>query len=163
MGCLLATGRERLLERYDFQTEDSVAGVSEVASAGNYAALLENDADPHYGGTSETVLVFDLTTGAQSTKLGGEQVSCPDYNYDCGSSADGLVLGADGFSAVHTAQYATSALTEHILATDSSGVRTLDTATSTSPTSSAVLSGLALSGDTLTWDHAGTPESAQLH
>ena len=103
-----------------------------MVAAGDYAGLVEDNQDPHYGGTTEIVRVFDLRTGAQDTRLGGEENGCPDYDYDWCSTADGLVLGADGFSAVHTTSPSTTPptpLTEHILAADSTGVpSSLDTA-----------------------------------
>jgi hypothetical protein len=50
---------------------------------------------------------------------------------------------------------------EQIEASDSTGVRTLDSITDPagSPTS---LTNLTLMGDTLTWDHSGSPRSVQL-
>jgi hypothetical protein len=56
----------------------------------------------------------------------------------------------------------TACTTEQIVAKDSSGLHVLDTV-STPGTSSDVLTGLTLSGDTLHWKHAGSPESATLH
>jgi hypothetical protein len=56
----------------------------------------------------------------------------------------------------------TSCTTEGIDATDHSGRHFLDTV-SEPGTGPEVLTGLSLSGDRLTWDHAGTPESATLH
>ena len=56
--------------------------------------------------------------------------------------------------------------TEQIVARDSTGVHVLDTVAAQSPASQPVtslLTGLQLSGDTLTWDHAGASESAVLH
>ena len=50
----------RLLERFDSQSEDSTSVVSSAAIAGNYAALTRPDEDPHYGGSSYAVDVFDL-------------------------------------------------------------------------------------------------------
>jgi hypothetical protein len=170
MGCLRATGRERLLERFGFQSEDSNSGVSGAAVAGNYAALANFNDDPHYGGSSETVSVYDLRTGAAVQGRGGETVSCPDYEYGCLSSLDGLVINSDGFTAAHTTMYEEGCTqpptgapcpTEEIQASDSTGVHVLDTAIS--QFGSPVLTDLALSGDTLTWKHGGAPESAQLH
>ena len=53
--------------------------------------------------------------------------------------------------------------TEHIVATDSTGTHILDSITTPGRPASPLLSQLALSGNTLTWNHAGTPESAQLN
>jgi hypothetical protein len=166
MGCLLSTGHERLLTRYDFQSIDSV-------TSGNFAALSENSTDDHYGGSSETVRVFDLGTGAESQTLGGEQAACPDYDgYGCNSDADQLVLNADGFTAVHTTVAelgATGAsggqVTEQILAVDSTGTHVEDTVTQSVSgplLALASLTNLQLSGDTLTWLHDVSPRSAIL-
>jgi hypothetical protein len=56
-------------------------------------------------------------------------------------------------------------LTEHIVATDSTDTHILDSITTAATNCGAPamqLSQLSLSGQTLTWNHAGTPESAQL-
>jgi hypothetical protein len=50
--------------------------------------------------------------------------------------------------------------TEQIIASDSTGVHTLDKITGLGMGS--LLADLSLSGDTLTWEHAGSPESATL-
>ena len=52
--------------------------------------------------------------------------------------------------------------TEQIEASDAHGVRTLDTSTEFEAQTGPELTNLALSGDTLTWLHAGAPESATL-
>ena len=172
MGCLLSTGRERLLARYDFQSIDSASSASDFVIAGNFAAFIEDDSDPHYGGSSEVVHVFDLDNGAESNSLGGETVECGDYSYDCNSGAGQLVLNADGFSAVHTisTQFGgpapdTAETTDGIVASDSSGVHIEDTASEAGSGFSLgtpSLTDLQLSGDTLTWLHAGSPRSATL-
>jgi hypothetical protein len=170
MGCLRTTGRERLLERFGFQSEDSNSGVSGAAVAGNYAALANFADDPHYGGSSEAVSVYALRTGAPIPGRGGETVSCPDYEYSCLSGLDGLVINSDGFTAAHTTMYEIGCFqpptggpcpTEEIQASDSTGLHVLDSATS--QFGFPVLTDLALSGDTLTWKHGGAPESAQLN
>lgn len=57
--------------------------------------------------------------------------------------------------------------TEHIVATDSTGTHILDSITTKTPCNgqppASQLTQLSLSGHTLTWSHAGTPESAQLN
>jgi hypothetical protein len=173
MGCLRSTGRERLLENYGFQDEDSTTTAGDVTTAGDYAGWVEDNEDPHYGGSADIVRVFDLRTGAEDTRLDGEQVGCGDYEYSRASAADGLVLGTDGFTAIHTTvtQFDTPNQTseqqaEQILATDSAGVHVLDSTSNQYALNQMpppVLTGLARSGNTLTWDHAGTPRSAQLH
>lgn len=150
---------------------DSALAVGTVAVAGDYAALVNETADIHYGGDGETVAVFDLRTGTTVPNHGGESASCPDYGgYGCQSSVDQLVLGADGVTAAHTgvinSNYPASSYTgvEQIVANDSTGTHILDSIATTgpfTPTPSA-LSDLTLTGDTLAWSHDGTPESAQL-
>ena len=55
-----------------------VSGVGAVAVAGDYAALV-NDHDSHYGGSNDTVAVFDLRTGTAVAKRGGESVGCGEW------------------------------------------------------------------------------------
>ncbi len=76
MGCLLATGRERLLVRYDFQSEDMESGAAGAVTAGDYASLATFQTDIHYGGSSNTLAVYDLRTRNPVTRLGGEMVQC---------------------------------------------------------------------------------------
>jgi hypothetical protein len=167
MGCLLANAREHVLESFVGQdNEDNSYGVLVAAVAGDYAAVVNEWADPHYGGSASTVALFDLRTGTAVPHRGGEQVSCSDFGYDCGSRMDGLVLGSDAVSAVHTRMVTypsgTSTTTvEEIVASDSAGPHTVDSASGTG-LGAALLTNLALAGDTLTWDHAGSPRSAQL-
>lgn len=167
MGCLRSTGRERFLEAFAFQSQYNSYNVSETALGGHYAALVEFDQDIHYGAMSYTVHLFDLDTGLLEQKLGGEQVECPGSG--CAAALDDLVVGSNGFTAAHTilTTYGTVAyLTERIVASDSSGVHVLDTLNSEHPFSQQgpeLLTGLKLSGNTLTWNHDGTAESAELH
>jgi hypothetical protein len=112
---------QRLLENFGSNNEDSAYAVPEAAVAGRYAALVNEQFDPHYGGSSYSIAVFDDTC-----------------------------------------------YTEAIVARDATGIRTLDTAAETlGPGVGALpprlITNLSLTGDTLSWDHAGTPESAQLH
>ena len=172
MGCLLSTGRERLLTRYDFQSIDDTSSGSDFLTIGNFAAFIEDDADPHYGGSGETVRVFDLGTGMESQSLGGQQAACGDYSYSCDSDADQLALNSEGFSAVHTSvtQLATTIasaaqVTEQILAVDSTGMHVEDTVTESESGYNLPpphLTDLQLTGDTLTWLHDGSPRTATL-
>jgi hypothetical protein len=74
-------------------------------------------------------------------------------------------LGSDAVSAAHTTIVDTyrRSMTEQIVASDSAGVHALDSVTEplTAPNQST-LTNLTLTGDTLTWDHDGTPRTAQL-
>lgn len=172
LGCRRSDGRQRLLESMPASNFDSALAVGTVAVAGDYAALVNETADIHYGGDGETVAVFDLRTGTTVPNHGGESASCPDYGgYGCQSSVDQLVLGADGVTAAHTgvinSNYPASSYTgvEQIVANDSTGTHILDSIATTgpfTPTPSA-LSDLTLTGDTLAWSHDGIPESAQLN
>jgi hypothetical protein len=156
MGCLRADGRGRLLASYTFQSYDTATSATSAVLGGDYAALVINNVDEHYGGASNKVEVFDLRTGTQVPDRGGESIGCP---FSC--SIDPLLLGSDAVSAAHTVSGSGSSKVEEIQASDSTGVHTLDSITEpdTSPTA---LTNLTLTGDTLTWEHNGTPESAQL-
>jgi hypothetical protein len=157
-GCLLADGRARVLARYDFQSEDQETGATAAATAGNYAALATFETDFHYGGSRDTLAVYDLRTGEPMTRLGGEAIQCDGYS--CETGMDELAINGEGFTAVHAV--ATAGCTcETIEVSDSTGPRTVDTASSSS--GKAVLTDVALSGDTVTWKHDGIPVSTQLH
>lgn len=79
----------------------------------------------------------------------------------------------DGANAAHTFVLNPSAagpyctLSERIVATDSTGTHILDGITTNTPCggppAAMQLTQLSLSGHTLTWSRAGTPESAQLN
>lgn len=53
-------------------------------------------------------------------------------------------------------------VTEQIVASDRTGVHTLDSSTGFEAQTGPQLIGLALSGDTLSWNTHGSPTSAQL-
>jgi hypothetical protein len=151
--------------------DDWATAVGGARVAGDYAALVNEGADIHYGGDNETVAVFDLRTGTTIANHGGESASCPwEGGYGCQSSIDQLVLGADGLTAARTivtnSNYPASSYTtvEQIVANDSTGTHVLDSIATTDPLNPtpSTLSDLTLTGDTLTWSHDGTPESAQL-
>lgn len=157
MGCLRGDGRPRLLARYKSADELTFPeSAAEAATAGNYAALTHAQSG-HDQPSSEQVGVFDLRTGSAVSRLGGERFSCDN---SCAGTMDSLVINDQGFTAVRVKLYQNT-VSEQILASDNSGSRTVDSAASSSNTD--VLSALALAGDTLSWKHNGTPESAQLH
>jgi dipeptidyl aminopeptidase/acylaminoacyl peptidase len=164
LGCLKSAGRERLLETLPEGNQDNTLDVTSVALAGDYAAFANLWQDPHYGGLVSTVVVFDLRTGAVIVHRGGETI-----NGEL-SSLDQLVLGPDGVTAAHTSftdcvSISACTTTEQIVANDSAGTRTLDTATAATPYQGGTpsLTRLTLTGDTLTWDHDGSQRSTQLH
>jgi hypothetical protein len=101
MGCLIANGRERLLEQSTFNSIDWATDYPLAAVAGTHAALMIRSVDEHYGGDSRSIQVFDLRTGARSG-FGGESSFC-DSNESpltC-SGIDQVLVGSDGVSAVH--------------------------------------------------------------
>jgi hypothetical protein len=160
MGCLRADGRERMLASLE-------GGVEEAEVAGTYAALAIHFT---YGGYNQPevhaseVKLFDLQT-AQSA-LGGETVDCLSTG-TCG--IDHLVLGSDAVSAVHTivegfdANGAVCSCTvEKIQASDSTGRNNMLDSVTEPEGSPTALTNLTLTRDTLTWEHDGSPRSAQL-
>lgn len=168
MGCLRADGREAVL------TEGQSGGygysnLSEAVVAGPYAALLVDDANGKYETGQNSVHLFDLRTGC-NLGTGWCETSFPERSYvasscswtatsDC--QANQLVLGSDAVSAVHTADMNDGSTVEQIVASDGTGVHTQDSVTE--PTGSPpALTNLTLTGDTLTWDHNGSPRTAQL-
>jgi hypothetical protein len=171
MGCLAADGRERVLVGIGLGNgaNDSV---SEAAVAGDYAAVATRLVPPSRGpvGLFNGVKLFDLRTGASVPYRGGEAPPCgggpPTGN--CDATLDQLVVGSDAVSAAHTTSqnpdaYVPCACTvEQIQASDSTGLHTVDSVNE--PIGApAALTNLTLTGDTLTWNHNGTPRSAQLH
>jgi hypothetical protein len=117
-------------------------------------------------GNGSTVVVFDLRSGAVVPDRGGETGGGPS---DYPDSLDQLVLGPDAVTAADVTVTTCGPVpgvactpTEEIVANDSAGTFTLDSAT-TFYGASPMLTGLSLTGDTLTWSHAGTQRTAQLH
>jgi hypothetical protein len=172
LGCLTSDGRERLLE--SSSSSATMAGAPVLGSAvvaGYYAALVNEAGDSRYGFFSATVVVYDLRTGTAVADRGGETASCPTVLGFCRSEVDQLVLGTDGATAAHTfgaAPGSSCASVEQIVANDSTGAHILDSITTTPPSCNGPppaleLSQLTLSGDTLTWNHAGTSETARLN
>jgi hypothetical protein len=166
LGCLRSDGRERLLESFIAGNRDGTGTVTSVALAGAYAAVVNEGTDPHYDESGSAVTVFDLRTGARVPDRGGEAVGCP-ISY---CSLDQLVLGPDAVTAAHTTNSysycqppSACTTTEQIVANDSTGTRTLDTTTVPYGSGTSSLTGLTLTGDTLTWNHGGTQRTAQLH
>ncbi len=166
LGCLASDGRERLLESMSQSDSDNALGVGAVVVAGDYAALVNRRVNTHYGGSKDTVAVFDLRTGSPLADRGGESATCQDI--PCYTGVDQLVLGADAATAAHTFFTncgSTCTTAEQIVANDSTGTHTLDSITTTGPynPTPSSLSQLALSGHTLTWSHAGSARTAQLN
>ncbi len=169
VGCLTADGRERWLESFGPGNIDNRSGGSTAAVAGDYAALVNFTIDQHCGGGSYTVEVYELRTGSRIPDRGGETVSGPVLS-GCSSYIDHVVVGSGGVSAAQTIfgrgcppVTSTQCPTEQIVASDSTGVHTLDTCTGSDLEEPSALTGLSLSGDMLTWLHVGSPRSAVLH
>lgn len=129
--------------------------------------------DAHQAYALDSVHVYDLASGSPVPQLGGERMSvCLQW---CWSDADDLLVNDQGYTALHTTTVcypcdpsSDQATDEQLLAADSSGVHTVDTASSSSEKvppspSSLSITSVALNGDTLTWDHDGQPRSATLH
>ncbi len=167
LGCLTSDGRVRLLENLPPSGIDATAALGQVVVAGDYAAVLNESSNEHYGGSSGRVAVYDLRTGNAVANRGGESGGCADFETPC-SGVEQLVLGPDAVTAAHTFfTYCGSTCTtmEQIVANDGTGTHTLDSITTTgayTPTPSSLIQ-LALSGHTLTWSHAGSPRTAQLN
>jgi hypothetical protein len=99
MGCLRADGRERVLERFA-NNQDNSTTVRIAAVGGGYAALANNYDDPHYGDDSQaSVAVFDLNTGAAVPDRGGQSVGCPGDTSACTAGVSQLAVGSGGVSA----------------------------------------------------------------
>jgi hypothetical protein len=162
LGCLRADGRESLL----LGGGDYLSAVV----AGPYAALLVSDTIyiGHFPEFQTSVDLFDLRTGC-SLGTGWCEGSFPDrgfeacQTYTTSCTADQLVLGSDAVSAVHTTDVndGCTCTVEQIVASDSTGVHTQDSVTEPSGSLGA-LTNLTLIGDTLTWEHNGSPRSVQL-
>jgi hypothetical protein len=177
LGCLRADGRMRLLESLPSSDYDDAVAVGDVQVAGDYAAVVNetrvrDSLDPYFGyDTRAAVGVYDLRTGNMVADRGGEGVGFPDCTGYQPCGMDQLVLGADGVTAAHTfavtscESSSSCTMLEQIVASDSTGLHVLDSITTTGSADStpSLLSELALSGDTLTWSHAGSPRSAQLN
>jgi hypothetical protein len=194
MGGLRKDGRERLLERFVGNNVDSAEWVKSAVLAAPYAALVAHSEDEHYGGSSDSVQMFDLRSGVQRKDLGGEAAGCPGYIGGWCSTLDEIVLGSDGVSAAHwqtvvsrtgvtssldaascapasTLCVAVDPVLDDLLtANDPSAGRKGWTSgklfaavvpiTLTCPSQSlcvgAFLTGLQLTGDTLSWSHDGS-------
>ncbi len=100
MGCLTASGRERLLESSGLNSVNGADAYPMASLGGAYVGVVVDTYDDHYyGDASKTVDVFDLRTGARSG-FGGESSECHDFApMSCG--IDEVVVGKNGVSAVH--------------------------------------------------------------
>jgi hypothetical protein len=99
MGCLLANGEAHLLELFS-DGEDGATYVGPAALGGDYAAVVNDSTDPHYGEAKDAVAMFDVRTGAPLSNRGGESIDCSAES--CNIGIDQVVVGSDGVSAAHT-------------------------------------------------------------
>jgi hypothetical protein len=90
------------------------------------------------GGDNGDVLISSDPTGGPSTwtPVFADKISCPIAIAACGR--------------------------EQIIASDRTGVHTLDSSTEFEAQTGPQLTGLSLAGDTVSWSHSGTAASAQL-
>jgi hypothetical protein len=171
LGCLSSDGHERLLESLASSYDGGTPEIGSVAVAGDYAALVNEYRDLHYAGPLNALAAFDLRTGT-AIPSGGVRADCAVGG--CSSGIDQLAVSdTDGANAAHTfvlnnpLTYPSCTSTEQIVATDSTGTHILDSITTKTPCGgpppAMQLSQLSLSGQRLTWSHAGTPESAPLN
>ena len=150
-------------------------GVGAVAVAGDYAALVNASIDPITTAAPATrSLSSTCEPGPRLPTAAANRRSCPDYaGHGCSSGVDQLVLGTDAATAAHTFvinnRLDLPVMSRRLSRSSptTAPARTSSTASPPqaphSPTPASLLSQLALSGHTLTWSHAGTPESAQLN
>lgn len=177
LGCLASDGHERLLENLTASYNGGSPEIGSVTVAGDYLALVNEYTDLHYGGARNALAAFDLRTGS-SISSGAVRVDCYSQDPVCQTGYTGideLVLSdTDGATAAHTfvlnpdVNWPNCTSTEQIVATDSTGTHILDRITASNlyacgPPAAMQLTQLSLSGHTLSWSHAGTPESAQLN
>lgn len=181
MGCFLPDGQELTLKQgnitplFGARGEVFPTSPGAAAVAGPFSAIVVswvNDGDGQGAFRQTSVFEFDLRNGTSpigpfepgtpEVQLGGESMDC---NFQTGASCtiDRLVLGPDAVSAVHitTVNAGCSCTVEQIQVSDNNGARALDSVTEAdgSPPS---LTNLTLTGDTLSWEHDGTPRSVQL-
>lgn len=139
-----------LTNLYGGGTEGAEGGFTDTALAGNFAAVTTFT---NYKADFDTsVEVFDLLTGQAVPSLGGERPS----SGCCVQAMNDLVLNGQGFTAVHTDVGGA----QPIIASDNTGVHVRDSLQGSAST--PALTGLAMNGDTLTWEHNGRPDSATL-
>jgi hypothetical protein len=174
MGCLRADGRERLISSSTAPPYYSVGfGPIQMALDPDvpYAAFAGTADNTHDQYMVSSVDVYDLRTGLVVPHAGGQVATCSSAP-PCTSTVDQLVVGGDIVTAVHTTVRDASRCpppsgpscgntVEQIVATDSTGVNTLDSV-SEPDGSPPQLTNLALTGVTLTWENNGAPHSAQL-
>jgi hypothetical protein len=191
MSCLYSQSYPRLLERFsasqqeDVDADDGLSSVSGVAD-GDFVALLNVDADLHYGGYSEQVAVFDAASGEPVSSADSLTAICAgddesDGNLEPASPCgiDGMVVAPDGDYAVEDTvpQYgcaedqsspppagdATDCWFQAVIEHTGSGNTVVGSLDTTGPTDGAGITALELTGTTLSWEANGAAETAQLN
>jgi hypothetical protein len=136
--------------------------VRKGAVAAPYAAVLfDGGGRPTYCPAYIAVKAYDLRSASE--------LPTREIRTDCAAQATGdqPVVGSDAVMAVHVTLvhpgsfFSSGGTVEQIQASDSTGAHTLDSVTEPDGSPPA-LTDLTLTGDTLTWEHNGSPRSAQL-
>ncbi len=177
LGCTRSTGQVHVLDRLPggLGYNDTFT-VPSLALTGDDAALGIQYEDNHYGGTSLSLFVYDLRTGRRIAHHGGSLADCSG-NGDfagCGGRVHTVVVNAQGDAAADFSYLVACPATmpplipgapcteEQINASDSSGLHSVDTAVD--PYNGGLtFSSLTLTGQTLSWDRSGVPQSMTLH
>ena len=164
-GCLRSVGNNWVLER----AEGSVDGAFYVSSASLFigdAVLIYSWEDQHYGGQWSIVEVFNLANGRIEPEIGGERTTCTPFPdaltaFGCPTGGiDAVLVGEYGVSAVHIRYVTGNTSIEQIQVSDEDGVYDIDSGTFTGK--GPFLTDLKFTGDTLSWNHDGTPRSTFL-
>ena len=160
MDCVAATGTWRhLFTGYtDASDVQGTAGaqMQSVSVAGDYVLTQVLTGSSYHGDFTGalTATVHDLATNTTGPSISDNEPA---------STLGSAVVTADGFLAWELTTSATSSYTQTIAADTGIGTRLLDTETSsTQPAPGTGLANLAVSGETLTWTHDGTPMNATL-
>ncbi len=177
LGCARSTGQVHLLDRLPggLAYNDTFT-VPSLALAGDDAALGTQYEDNHYGGTSLSLFVYDLRTGRRIADRGGSLEDCGGSGdfAGCGGRLHTVVVNAQGDAAALFSYLVPCPATmppsvpgapcteEQITASDSSGLHSVDTAVD--PYNGGLtFSYLTLTGQALSWDRSGVPQSTTLH
>jgi dipeptidyl aminopeptidase/acylaminoacyl peptidase len=161
--CLIADGQTRTLT--DLPIEEDSDTLGGVAAAGTDVALIDNYVS-HYGDGTSAVRVYNLLTGAPAPGIELPECSA---TFSCSVTGNDLVFGSDGVIAFHVTTNSVEENgpvggqnTEQIVSLDASGTQVRDTVGPETPQSPPALTGLALTGNVLTWDRDGVPQTVTL-
>jgi hypothetical protein len=148
MGCLVANGRQRLLDNSTSNNIDNAVAYPLASVGEGYAGVVVDKYDEHYPDESPTVEVFDLRTAAPSG-FGGQSGECDPFNTPTFCGIDQVVVGLNGVSAAHVesgeqqdAVRVSCASAAFCVASDGFGDISTSTDPSDGPWSSAKVAGL---------------------